>query len=94
MITGRLATSVAVSAFQQALEPGNRYLSISEAQAWDALERLSCIHPRHAIYAFREACGLAPVSSQCPRREVVAGESGQVCSGNRARPDSARRRPD
>ena len=67
LITGRLATSVAVSAFQQAREPGNRYLSISEAQAWDALERLSCIHPRHAIYAFREACGLAP----CPRSAPV-----------------------
>jgi 4-aminobutyrate aminotransferase-like enzyme/Ser/Thr protein kinase RdoA (MazF antagonist) len=60
LIAGRLATSVAVSAFQQAREPGNRYLSISEAEAWEALERLSSIHARHACYAFREACGLAP----------------------------------
>jgi len=67
LIAGRLATSVAVSAFQQAREPGNRYLSISEAPAWDALERFSCIHPRHAYYAFREACDLEP----CPRSASV-----------------------
>jgi 4-aminobutyrate aminotransferase-like enzyme/Ser/Thr protein kinase RdoA (MazF antagonist) len=67
LITGRLATSVAVSAFQQAREPGNRYLSISEAQAWEALERLSAVHVRHACYAFREACGMEP----CPRSPSV-----------------------
>jgi 4-aminobutyrate aminotransferase-like enzyme/Ser/Thr protein kinase RdoA (MazF antagonist) len=67
LIAGRLSASVAVSAFQQAQEPGNRYLSISEAQAWEALERLSSIHPRHATYTFREACGLAP----CPRSAAV-----------------------
>jgi 4-aminobutyrate aminotransferase-like enzyme len=67
LITGRLATSVAVSAFQQAREPGNRYLSISEAQAWEALERLSAVHVRYACYAFREACGMEP----CPRSPSV-----------------------
>lgn len=67
LIAGRLATSVAVSAFQQAREPGNPYLSISEAQAWDALERFSIIHPRYATYALREACGLIP----CPRASSV-----------------------
>ncbi len=67
LITGRLATSVALSAFQQAREPGNLYLSISEAQAWEALERLLSIHARHASYAFRDACGLEP----CPRTASV-----------------------
>ena len=62
LIIGRLATSVAVSAFQQAREPGNRYLSISEAHAWNALERLTTIHPNHATYRLREACGMEP----CP----------------------------
>ncbi|MGH3094470.1 MAG: phosphotransferase [Streptosporangiales bacterium] len=40
LVRVRLATSVAVSAHQQALAPHDAYLSVSEAPAWEALARL------------------------------------------------------
>jgi Ser/Thr protein kinase RdoA (MazF antagonist) len=67
LVCMRLATSVALSAYQQAQEPENRYLSISEEPAWQALEKLSLIHPRYAHYTFRRACRLEP----CPHTTAV-----------------------
>jgi Ser/Thr protein kinase RdoA (MazF antagonist) len=37
----RLALSVTLSAYQQALRPDDPYLSVSEAPAWRLLERLA-----------------------------------------------------
>ncbi len=68
LICARLATSVAVSAVQQNEEPDKPYLSVSEKQAWEALERLAAISPSLAHYTFRRACGLPP----CPGGETVA----------------------
>ena len=67
LVCMRLATSVALSAYQQRQEPENRYLSVSEKPAWDALERLAAIHPRLAHYALRAACGFEP----CPRTPAI-----------------------
>ena len=58
LICIRLCTSVAVSAYQQTLEPDNDYLRISEQPAWTLLQRLRQINPRLGGYIFREACGL------------------------------------
>jgi Ser/Thr protein kinase RdoA (MazF antagonist) len=44
----RLATSVALSAHQSRLDPGDPYLVISEAPAWSLLERLISIEPDDA----------------------------------------------
>jgi Ser/Thr protein kinase RdoA (MazF antagonist) len=41
----RLATSVALSAHQSALDPTDSYLTVSEAQAWALLDRLIAIDP-------------------------------------------------
>jgi 4-aminobutyrate aminotransferase-like enzyme/Ser/Thr protein kinase RdoA (MazF antagonist) len=62
LIGMRLAVSVTVSARRRIAEPNNTYLTISEAPAWRALERLAAIHPRFAEYTFRQACGLPPSS--------------------------------
>ena len=56
----RLCLSVSICAFQQQEEPENKYLKISEAPAWDVLEKLQGIHRRFATYRFREVCGLDP----------------------------------
>jgi 4-aminobutyrate aminotransferase-like enzyme/Ser/Thr protein kinase RdoA (MazF antagonist) len=56
----RLCASVAMSAFQQKLEPANDYLKISEKPAWDVLERLIDIPINLAHYRLRHACRLAP----------------------------------
>lgn len=61
LIAMRLAVSVVVSAQRKSLRPDEPYMTISEAPAWEALERLAQIHPRFAHYAFREACGFSPV---------------------------------
>ena len=63
----RLCMSVAISAHQQAAEPENTYLSISEKNAWDLLEKLEGISPSFAEYLFRDACGLPP----CPQTRGI-----------------------
>src|SRR5262245_5523972 len=61
LICTRLMVSVVNSARRKQLYPDDSYITISERPAWDALARLTEIHPRFAHYTFRQACGLAPV---------------------------------
>lgn len=61
LIIMRLCMSVCISAHQQALQPENQYLSISEAPAWALLEQLATVPPDLAHYRLRGACGLPPV---------------------------------
>ena len=67
LIAMRIAVSVTNSAHRQTLVPDDPYVTISEAPAWEALEKWAQVHPRLAHYAFRDACGLAPV----PQSEEV-----------------------
>ncbi len=57
----RLAVSVTNSAQRKRLVPDDPYVTISEAPAWEALERLAKVPERLAHYGFREACGLPPL---------------------------------
>ena len=57
----RLAVSVVNSAVGKQSRPADPYVTISEAPAWAALNRLRSIHSRFARYVFRHACGLEPV---------------------------------
>jgi 4-aminobutyrate aminotransferase-like enzyme/Ser/Thr protein kinase RdoA (MazF antagonist) len=61
LMCARLAVSVINSAQRQSLIPDDPYVTISEAPAWAALERLAKVHPRLAHYTFRAACGLPGV---------------------------------
>ena len=61
LIGARLAVSVTNSAHVKRLKPDDAYVTISEAPAWEALERLDAVHPRLAHYTFRSVCGLPPV---------------------------------
>jgi 4-aminobutyrate aminotransferase-like enzyme/Ser/Thr protein kinase RdoA (MazF antagonist) len=61
LIAARLAVSVTNSAHRKTMKPDDSYVTVSEAPAWEALERLAEIHPRFAHYTFRAACGLAAV---------------------------------
>ena len=60
LLCARLCVSVVNSAYRRTLEPDDPYVTVTEAPAWAALERLAGIHPRFAHYTFRQACGLAP----------------------------------
>ena len=61
LIGARLAVSVTNSAHCKTLKPDDPYVTVSEAPAWEALERLTKIPRRFAHYTFRAACGLPPV---------------------------------
>src|SRR5438874_7849304 len=61
LIGARLAVSVTNSAHRKTVKPEDPYVTVSEAPAWEALERLAKIHPRFAHYTFRAACGLPAV---------------------------------
>ncbi len=69
LICLRLCASVCHSAHQSRMEPDNEYLRISEKPAWALLAKLEKIHPRQALYLFRENCG----------RETVPG-SGRIAA--------------
>jgi 4-aminobutyrate aminotransferase-like enzyme/Ser/Thr protein kinase RdoA (MazF antagonist) len=61
LIGMRLAVSVTNSAHRKTVKPDDAYVTVSEAPAWEALERWAEIHPRFAEYSFRTACGLGAV---------------------------------
>src|SRR6267378_2153716 len=61
LIAMRLAVSVVNSAQRATVKPDDSYVTVSEAPAWETLERLAKIHPRFAHYTFREACGFVAV---------------------------------
>lgn len=61
MIGMRLAVSVVNSAIRKTKKPEDEYVVVSEAHAWNALERLAKIHPRFAHYTLRDACGIPAV---------------------------------
>lgn len=63
----RLALSVTVSSVRGAQEPDNDYLLVSQAPAWDVLERLDATPPNLGRYRLRDACGHPP----CPATNRV-----------------------
>ncbi len=63
LVRTRLALSVTMARGQRELMPDNDYLSVSESQAWDLVQRLDAMPPAWAHYVLRHACGLTP----CPR---------------------------
>ena len=65
LVCMRLAVSGVNSAHRKALKPDDPYVTVTEAPAWEALERLAKIFPRYATYTFRAACGLAPTEEAC-----------------------------
>ena len=77
LIGMRLAVSVTNSSHRKSLVPNDPYVTISEAPAWEALEKLAQVHPRFAHYAFRDACGLpaVPQSERVQRWLVSSAKS-------------------
>jgi 4-aminobutyrate aminotransferase-like enzyme/Ser/Thr protein kinase RdoA (MazF antagonist) len=67
LIGMRLAVSVTNSGHRKTIKAEDAYVTISEAPAWEALERLAKINGRFAHYTFRQACGLSAV----PQKESV-----------------------
>jgi 4-aminobutyrate aminotransferase-like enzyme/Ser/Thr protein kinase RdoA (MazF antagonist) len=72
----RLAVSVTNAAHRKSVVPHDPYVTISEALAWDALEKLAEIHPRFAHFTFRDACGLPAVPENEKVRQWLASNAG------------------
>ena len=76
LIAMRLAVSVTNSAHRKSLVPDDPYVTISEAPAWEALEKFADIHPRFAHYTFRDACGLTAVPQAKRVQRWLASNTG------------------
>jgi 4-aminobutyrate aminotransferase-like enzyme/Ser/Thr protein kinase RdoA (MazF antagonist) len=72
----RLAVSVTNAAHRKSVVPDDPYVTISEASAWHALEKLAEIHPRFAHYTFRDVCGLPAVPQNEKVRQWLASHAG------------------
>src|SRR6266852_270222 len=80
LIGARLAVSVANSAHRKTLKPNDQYVKVSEAPAWEALERLAKIHPRFGNYTFRAACGLLAVPQSEKIKHWLEASTGSAAS--------------
>jgi 4-aminobutyrate aminotransferase-like enzyme/Ser/Thr protein kinase RdoA (MazF antagonist) len=80
LIGMRLAVSVVNAAYRKTLKPNDAYVTVSEAPAWNALEKLSKIHRRFAHYTFRSACGLEAVPQAAAVRRGMQAGAGQGTS--------------
>jgi len=80
LIGARLAVSVTNSAHRKTIKPSDPYVTVSEAPAWEALERLEQIQPRFAHYTFRAACGLPPVPQGEKIKQWLEGNAGTAAS--------------
>jgi 4-aminobutyrate aminotransferase-like enzyme len=78
LLCARLGVSVVNSAHRQSLVPDDPYVTVTEAAAWAALERLAKIHPRLAHYTFRSACGLPPVPQSKRIQQWLAQNAGSA----------------
>jgi 4-aminobutyrate aminotransferase-like enzyme/Ser/Thr protein kinase RdoA (MazF antagonist) len=85
LIRMRLAVSVTNAAYQRSAEPNNAYLTVSEAPAWDALERFETVAPALAHAVYRDACGLAPVARAVAVETWLRDNAGQM--GRLVEPD-------
>jgi 4-aminobutyrate aminotransferase-like enzyme/Ser/Thr protein kinase RdoA (MazF antagonist) len=78
LVTMRLCMSACLAADQQAHQPGNEYLGISQESIRAILPKLAAIHPNFAEAVFREACGLPPVPE--PVTEWLGSHAGDFAS--------------
>jgi 4-aminobutyrate aminotransferase-like enzyme/Ser/Thr protein kinase RdoA (MazF antagonist) len=80
LIGMRLAVSVTNSAHRKSLVPDDPYVTISEAPAWEALDKLGAVHPRFANYTFRDACGLLAVPQSEKVQQWLASNASRAAS--------------
>jgi 4-aminobutyrate aminotransferase-like enzyme/Ser/Thr protein kinase RdoA (MazF antagonist) len=80
LIAMRLAVSVTNSAHRKSLVPGDPYITISEAPAWEALEKLAEVHPRFAQYTLRSACGFSAVPQSEKIQQCLASMASTAAS--------------
>ena len=63
LIKSRLVITLVMAAKQRKKYPENRYLSISENNAWDLIYKLHKVDPYFFIAVIRDICNLEPISN-------------------------------
>ena len=63
LIKSRLVITLVMAAKQRKKYPDNKYLSISEKNAWDLIYKLHKIDPYFFIAVIRDICNLEPISN-------------------------------
>ena len=62
LIKSRLVITLVMAAKQRKKYPNNKYLSISENNAWDLIRKLHKVDPYFFIAVIRDICNLEPIS--------------------------------
>ena len=76
LITTRLTMSVCISAYQQTLEPQNKYLTISEEPAWKMLSKLKDANPLWIELLLRSECSYQPIlSTELVKKWILNNEN-------------------
>jgi len=63
LIKSRLVITLVMAAKQRKKYPDNKYLSISENNAWDLIYKLHKVDPYFFIAVIRDICSLEPISN-------------------------------
>jgi len=80
LVTLRLCMSACIAAEQQARQPDNEYLGISQKSIRMILPKLADIHPRFAEAVFREACGPSPFPASEKIVDWLTSHAGEFAS--------------
>jgi len=80
LIRMRLCMSACIAADQQAYQPENEYLGISQEPVRDTLPKLANIHPHFARAVFRDACGLDAFPASVEVSQWLAANSDRFAS--------------
>ena len=80
LVSMRLCMSICIAAEQQAHQPDNAYLGISQAPIHETLPKLAAIHPRFAEAVFRDACGQPSFSAIRKIVDWLASHADQFAS--------------
>ena len=80
LTAARLTASVCVSSWRAGLYADNDYLLVSQAPAFQLLERMEKINPEIAHFGLRQACGFEPVPGGEAIAAWLAASSGSFAS--------------
>ena len=74
LVKSRLAITLVMAAKQRKKYPDNKYLSISEKNAWDLIFKLNNIDPYFFIAVIRSICNQEPISNFSQRLKLLKSQ--------------------
>ena len=74
LIKSRLVITLVMAAKQRKKYPNNKYLSISENNAWDLIRKLHKVDPYFFIAIIRDICNLEPISDFSKKLQLLKSQ--------------------